>query len=106
MNVRSRAGAEISGGDLREGLEGFGLAVREKRGAEKRWLRSLCPRDEQPRLEGDLGTRGNFSPLKPAEHGGGLAGARVAQPAWEGCEDEAAGAELVPASCAWRQRWL
>lgn len=33
---------------------------------------------------------GNFSPLKPAEHGDGLAGARVAQPAWEGCEDKAA----------------
>lgn len=31
LNVWSRAGAEISSGDLREGLEGFALAVREER---------------------------------------------------------------------------
>lgn len=48
LNIGSRAGAEISGGDLQEGLEGFGLAVREKRRGE---AMALVP---TPRHEGKL----------------------------------------------------
>lgn len=64
----------------REGPEGFELAAWGTRGA-KRCCLSPRPWDEQPWLEGALGTRGDFSLLKPAEHEDGLAGARGTQAA-------------------------
>lgn len=93
VNVGSRAGAEIGGGDVQEGLEGFRLAVREERSGEVT-APVPAPLGQAAMAGGRFRHEGK---LLPAE-GDGLAGAYVAQPAREGCEDEAA--------CTWRQGWL